>query len=52
MNYVLWQLQEQQIAVQKEPVGLHGVTVAVAGRKQQNEMSAQANLFPFGSLLI
>lgn len=52
MNYMLRQLQEQQIAVQKEPVGLHWVTVAVAGGKQQNEMSAQANLFPFGSLFI
>lgn len=50
-NYVLQQQWEQQITMQKEPVGLHGITVLAAGRKQQNEMSAQANPFPFGSLL-
>jgi len=35
--------------VEKEPVGLHGRTAAAAGQ-QQNEMSAQAKPFPFGSL--
>lgn len=50
MNNMLGELQEQQIAVQKEPVGLHGKTVTAAGGKQQNEMSAQANPFTFSSL--
>lgn len=50
MNNMLGELQEQQITVQKEPVGLHGKTVAAAGGKQQNEMSAQANSFTFSSL--
>lgn len=50
MNYMLRQLREQQITAQKEPVGLHGITVAAGEGKQQSEMSAQANPFPFGSL--
>lgn len=43
MNNMLGEIQEQQITVQKKSVGLHGKTVAPAGGKQQNEISAQAN---------
>lgn len=52
MNNMLGELQEQQITVQKQPIGLHGKTVAAAaaGGKQHNEMSAQENHVTFSSL--